>query len=125
MEQLNVQSPVANVAGAEADGPPSAAAGSGRSEGEGGAPGQNEPLRKSGESALTNNSKDPKKDDQDAKPQEGQALQEDDKKEGEPEIVEEDDPELKDGTLMFEGDHDLTTGAKLTFTFKEGLVVQI
>lgn len=26
---------------------------------------------------------------------------------------------------MFEGDHDLTTGAKLTFTFKEGLVVQI
>lgn len=39
--------------------------------------------------------------------------------------MEEDDPELKDGTLMFEGEHDLTTGAKLTFTFKEGLVVQI
>ena len=41
------------------------------------------------------------------------------------EIVEEEDPELKDGRLMFEEEHDLTKGAKLTFTFCEGLIVQV
>ena len=41
------------------------------------------------------------------------------------EIKEEEDPEVLDGKLLFEEEHDLTTGAKLTFTFKEGLVVQV
>ena len=39
-------------------------------------------------------------------------------------IVEEDDPELKDPNITIDG-VDMTSGAKLTFTFNEGLVVQI
>lgn len=39
-------------------------------------------------------------------------------------IVEEDDPETKDPTFTVDG-KDMTVGAKLTFTFNEGLIVQI
>ena len=39
-------------------------------------------------------------------------------------IIEEDDPEMKDPSLMVE-QTDMTVGAKLTMTFKEGLIVQI
>jgi len=39
-------------------------------------------------------------------------------------IVEEDDPETKDPSFTVDG-KDMTVGAKLTFTFNEGLIVQI
>ena len=42
--------------------------------------------------------------------------------EGEGEILEEEDPALKDPTITIDG-VDMTSGAKLTFTFNEGLVV--
>ena len=45
--------------------------------------------------------------------------------EGVEDVKEEEDPEVFDGKLLFEDEHDLTQGAKLTFTFKEGLVVQV
>lgn len=59
---------------------------------------------------------------QDEKPQE-RAEAEPAKKEEE-EIVEEDDPELKNPAIEIDG-HDMTMGSKLTFTFEQGLVVQI
>ena len=42
--------------------------------------------------------------------------------EGEGDILEEEDPALKDPTITVDG-VDMTSGAKLTFTFNEGLVV--
>lgn len=87
-------------------------------------------LNQTRNSALSRASKDKSPtsglEDQDAKPQEAASKPKD--VDVESEIVEEDDPELKDGALVFqgvEGGHDLTTGAKLTFTYNEGLVVQI
>jgi hypothetical protein len=58
---------------------------------------------------------------QDEKPQE-QAEVEPEKVEEE--IIEEDDPELKNPSLQIDG-QDMTMGSKLTFTFEQGLVVQI
>lgn len=86
---------------------------------------EQEQFRKTQQSAVTNQqSNASKKNDQDAVPQDGEG---DGDGEGvrEDEFVEQEDPELKDGALLFEGEHDLTKGAKLTFTFKEGLIVQV
>jgi hypothetical protein len=58
---------------------------------------------------------------QDEKPQE-QAEVEPEKVEEE--IIEEDDPALKDPSIKVDG-QDMTMGSKLTFTFEQGLVVQI
>lgn len=43
---------------------------------------------------------------------------------GAEDAVEEDDPALLDPSISLDG-VDMTSGAKLTFTFNEGLVVQI
>ena len=58
---------------------------------------------------------------QDEKPQE-QAVVEPEKVEEE--IIEEDDPALKNPSIQVDG-QDMTMGSKLTFTFEQGLVVQI
>jgi len=72
VEQLNAQSPAEKQAEGDADAQQLGAGGSGmQSDDEGRASARNEPFRKSGQSAFTNKSKDSKnekKDDQDAKP---------------------------------------------------------
>ena len=61
-------------------------------------------------------------DAQDEKPQDD-AEQEPEKKEEE-EIIEEEDPALKNPKIEIDG-QDMTMGSKLSFTFEQGLIVQI
>lgn len=59
---------------------------------------------------------------QDEKPQEQADVEP--TKVDEEEIIEEEDPALKNPRLEIDG-NDMTMGSKLTFTFEQGLVVQI
>ena len=56
------------------------------------------------------------------KPPGGEATE--NKEDEEEPIVEEDDPELSNPNLIID-DVDMTAGSQLTFTFEEGLIVQI